>query len=94
MATINGSDNPNTLTGTADADVINAYMSADTVNAGAGNDVIVGDGIDTVLEGLGGTLGRIELSGQSGNDPRHLCLVQHHRGHDGQPGYPGRWRGG
>ena len=54
MATINGSDNPNTLTGTADADVINAYMSADTVNAGAGNDVIVGDGIDTVVD-TGGT---------------------------------------
>lgn len=63
MATINGSDNPNTLTGTADADVINAYMSADTVNAGAGNDVIVGDGIDTVLEGLGGLSGGLSYPG-------------------------------
>ncbi len=74
MAKINGNDNPNTLYGTADADIISGFKGNDTLYAQAGNDrVNAGAGNDWVYGGpgndiLNGEAGSDNLHGQDGND--------------------------
>ncbi|MGF6231159.1 Ca2+-binding RTX toxin-like protein [Inquilinus ginsengisoli] len=49
MAIINGDDNPNTLPGTADNDIINGWGGADILSGGGGDDRIIGGtGADTL----------------------------------------------
>jgi Ca2+-binding RTX toxin-like protein len=83
MATINGNNGPNGLTGTAARDVIrglggNDTLSGladnDTLDGGTGNDVLLGgDGNDVLLGGAGddrltGLAGNDRLDGGLGND--------------------------
>lgn len=86
MATVNGNNGPNTLAGTSDADVVNAYGGNDTVTAQGGNDTIYGGRGDDSLSGgtendlifgeddndrLFGDAGNDTLVGGAGNDTLH-----------------------
>jgi Ca2+-binding RTX toxin-like protein len=54
MATVNGDNAANTLVGTSDADVVNAYGGNDTVLSSTGNDTLHGgDGNDSITAGGG-----------------------------------------
>lgn len=74
MATVNGSGGNDTLTGTKDPDLINAYGGDDSIVAKAGNDTIYGgDGDDTIDAGSGndsvfGGSGGDFLFGDEGDD--------------------------
>ena len=65
MSTINGDNNNNSLSGTSDADQINAAGGNDTVQGNAGNDSISGgDGADR----LAGAAGDDTVNGDNQND--------------------------
>ncbi|MBC7987932.1 MAG: hypothetical protein H7X93_14865 [Sphingomonadaceae bacterium] len=72
MASINGTEDDDTLTGTANGDLINGF---------AGNDVISGNGgADTIIGGMGDdfidvSFGAASVSGGAGNDRFHLSGI-------------------
>ncbi|MGR3794717.1 Hint domain-containing protein [Vannielia sp. SX4] len=72
MAIINGTNNGETLIGTAVDDIINGFGGNDTIFAGAGNDVISGGtGDDTVYGGAGNDFWLADGT-DSGNDTVYL----------------------
>ena len=62
---INGLNGADTITGTAQADLLQGGNGADTINAGDGDDVLRGGNDDDILNGEGGT---DQLLGQAGDD--------------------------
>lgn len=71
MATINGSNNDDVLTGTAQADTIRGLAGADEIDGGYGDDWIEGgDGDDTLFGGYGTDT----LVGGAGDDTYYIDL--------------------
>ena len=69
-----GDDNPNTLTGGPDADVIFGFGGADTISGGGGNDILAGGSEGDLIDGgvdddlIAGDQGSDDLRGGAGDD--------------------------